>query len=175
LVRIVAGILVSEELIPVLVLSKPVRGFDAGVGITTSVMFGCESYGSVYGSALFRGVGMIAAAWSAGRAWPCYFPQVHTAAYTIVFKPVVLCRVGICRGPGLAAILVRWRVPANMRSAGLGVMAMTGIVVLWSPDNGGNHHYWVSAATATPNWPENWTYYSNMYISIFVGLYGGES
>ena len=125
----------------------------------------------VYGSFLLPRVGMLMGL-VGGVCLAVLFPLVHLSAYSIVFNPLFSVGFGFVAALAVAAILVRWQVPREHPDRwAWAVLALSAVVVLWILITEEIYLYWDCSHRYT-KLPENYTYFSNMYISIFWALYG---
>jgi uncharacterized membrane protein len=167
--KFMLGILVSEELI-LFWFCRNQYGAPTPAWFYYAVMSVAILW-AVYGSLLIPRVGMLMGL-AGGACLAVLFPPAHFAAYSIVFNSVFLVGLGFVAALAIAAILIRWKVPREHPDRwAWAVLAMTGVVVLWILITEEIYLYWDCSHRYT-KFPENWTYFANMYISIFWALYG---
>ena len=168
-VRLVPAILISEELFMFWYcrneFAGPVLGWYYYAVMSVMILW------AVYGSLLLPRVGMMMGL-VGGACLAVLFPLVHVSAYSIVFNPLFSVGFGFVAALAIAAVLIRWKVPREHPDRWVwAVLALSAVVVLWILITEEIYLYWDCSHGYT-GLPENWTYFSNMYISIFWALYG---
>jgi uncharacterized membrane protein len=167
--KFMLGILVSEELI-LYWFCRNQYGTPTPAWFYYAVMSVAILW-AVYGSFLLPRVGMLMGLVGCA-CLTMLFPPAHFVAYSIVFNPLFSVGFGFVAALAIAAILIRRQVPCEHPDRwAWAVLALSAVVILWILTTEEIYLYWDCSHRYT-RLPENWTYFSNMYISIFWALYG---